>query len=206
MLAHVPAPSPTATVASSASPTPDTPIRKIDFYNFTYPSDLIYGDGKPFTLKDGGYDGRVLDGGIEPAPVSLVDLLYGDVTGDGDEEALLVLFFNTHGTAIPDYVFVYGLHRDKPKLLWSFETGDRAQGGLRRVFAENGKLVLELYGRDTHLEAELYAGSRAACCADYYTRSRYEWKGKRFRRTQELEVLSAEGHGSYIPWSKDRKP
>lgn len=96
------------------------------------------------------------------------------------------LFHNVRGSAIPYYVYVYGIHRDKPKLLWSFETGDRAQGGLRRVFAENGQLVLELYGKDTHLEGDLYAGSQAACCATYYTRSRYEWKGNRFRRVQQF--------------------
>ena len=42
--------------------------------------------------------------------------------------------------------------------------------------------------------------------ADYYTRSRYEWKGNRFRRIDQLEVLPAEGHGSMLvrPPSQNR--
>ncbi len=188
IVAHVASPSPTVLAQPSPSPTPESPIRKIDFRNFTYASNGIYGEA--FTLKDGEHG--------EPDTVSFVDSVYGDVTGDRGEEALIVLFHDVRGSAIPYYVYVYGITREQPKLLWSFETGDRAQGGLRRAFAENGQLVVELYGKDTHLDGDLYAGSRVACCAEYYTRSRYEWKRNRFRQVYELEVLPAEGHGSYL--------
>src|SRR5207249_5569175 len=95
---------------------------------------------KSFTLKDGEYSGRLQDAGVEPEPVYLVDTVYGDVTGDGADEAMVVLTVNIRGTAIPYYVYVYTINGNKPKLLWSFDTGDRAQGGLRRVFAEAGRL------------------------------------------------------------------
>jgi hypothetical protein len=119
---------------------------------------------------------------------------------------MLVLFENVRGSAIPYYVYVYAIERDKPKFLWSFETGDRAQGGLRAVFAENGKLVVDLYGKNTYLGGDIYGGSSAACCASYYTRSRYEWKGNRFRRIRQPEVLPAEGHGSYLKLVQTRRP
>lgn len=167
----------------------DSPIRKIDFRNFTYPS--IWTNDELFTLKDGRH-------GVPPLTTSLIDAVYGDVTGDGGEEAMLVLSESVRGTAIPYYVYVYGIDRDQPKLLWSFDTGDRAQGGLRRVFAENGNLVVELYGKDTYLGGDIFAGSPAACCASHYTRARYEWKDNHFQRIRQLEVLATEGGAPYL--------
>ena len=201
-------PSPTATAQVNYSETPLTPIRRVDFENFTFPSWPIYAKHeKPFTLKSGDYQGRLHEGAVEPYTVSLVDSVYGDVTGDGDEEAILVLFENVRGTAIPYYVYIYGMDRDQPKLYWAFETGDRAQGGLRRAFAENGKLVVELYGKDTYLGGDLYGGdNQGACCPSHYTRSRYEWKDKRFRRMKDLEVFSTQGGAPYLDSDEQRAP
>lgn len=33
-------------------------------------------------------------------------------------------------------------------MIWDFDTGGRADGGLRQVYAEDGQLVIELYGKD----------------------------------------------------------
>ncbi|HVF50568.1 MAG TPA: hypothetical protein VNA19_10810 [Pyrinomonadaceae bacterium] len=85
-------PSPTPKVEASPSPTPNSPIRSVDFANFTFPAKPIDADGeKYFTLKNSEYVGRLQDGAIEPYPVSLVQSVYGDVTDDGNEEAMLVL-------------------------------------------------------------------------------------------------------------------
>jgi hypothetical protein len=61
--------------------------------------------------------------------------------------ALATLGWTTGDSAFPDLVYIYGLSRGKPKLLWTFETGDRAAGGYRNVCAENGQLVVELNTR-----------------------------------------------------------
>lgn len=186
-----PSPSLTPKVEASPSPTPNSPIRSVDFENFTFPAKPIYTDGaRYFTLKNGKYAGRLLDGAIEPYPVGLVDTVYGDVTGDGNEEAMLVFSMSVRGTAIPYYVYVYSMGRNKPKLLWSFATGDRAEGGLRLIYAENGNLVSEIYGKNKYVGGDYYSDSEGACCPSHYTRSRYEWRGVRFRRKEGLEVLS----------------
>jgi hypothetical protein len=197
-------PSPTPKIEASPSPNPDSPIRSVDFENFTFPAKPIYPTGeKYFTLRNGKYAGRLQDGAIEPYPVSLVESVYGDVTGDGNEEAMLVLTENIRGTAIPYYVYVYAMERNKPKLIWSFETGDRAQGGLRQVFAENGELVVELYGKDKFVGGDLFAEDdsiRGACCPSVFTRSRYEWRDNRFRRKRQLEVLqNPVGSAPFLP-------
>lgn len=197
-------PSRIADVQASPSPTPGSPIRSVDFDNFVFPAWPIYSKReKPFTLKDGKYVGRLQDGAVEPYPVSLVDSIYGDVTGDGAEEAILVFTESIRGTAIPYYVYVYGMARNRPKLLWSFDTGDRAEGGLRRILAENGNLMVELYGRNKYVGGDYYSDSQGACCPAHYTRSRYQWSNNHFARTGELEVSPNEGGAPYMPlWSR----
>jgi hypothetical protein len=202
---------PTPTATPSSEPTPSSSsvslIHKIDFDNFTYPAAPVYQKSeKPFTLKDGKYAGRLQKhGGAEPEAVSLVDTIYGDVTGDGVADAIIVLTENIRGSAIPYFVYVYRVESNKPKLLWSFATGDRAQGGLRRVFAETGHLVVELYGKNEYVGmADFDAGSECAACVAFYTRSRYERRGDRYQRLERLEVVPANGSASYL--SSDEKP
>jgi hypothetical protein len=87
-------------------------IHKVDFENFTYPAATIYPKReKPFTLKDGEYAGRLQSGAVEPYPVSLVDAFYGDVTGDGIDDAILVLTESVRGSAIPYYCYCRRLYR-----------------------------------------------------------------------------------------------
>ena len=195
----------TPSAEPSPSPSPLSGIYKIDFENFAYPAAPVYSKNeKPFTLKDGEYSGRLQDGGVEPEPVYLVDTIYGDVTGDGVEDAIVVLTVSIRGTAIPYYVYIYEIERAKPKLLWSFETGDRADGGLRRIVAENGKLLVELYGKDIYVGGNYYSGSGGACCPSNYTRSRYEWKQNQFKRMGQFEVFPNEGGAPYLPLLEKR--
>ena len=113
------------TPQTTPSPPLNSSIRSVDFKNFTYPNINAKGT---FTLKDG----------MEPnaeEPRSVIDVIYGDVTEDGNEDAIVVQSQSIRGSAIPYFVYVYGVEANKPKLLWWFFSGDRAQGGLRRVFA-----------------------------------------------------------------------
>lgn len=192
--------SPTPRVEIKPSPSPNPPIRSVDFANFTYRAKPIYAKGeKSFTLQNGKYQGRLSDGADVPYPVSLAYLTYGDVTGDGSEDAMVVLSENVKGTAIPYYVYIYTLEKGSPKLLWAFETGDRADGGLRQVYAESGELVIELYGKGTRVGGKLYGTEDAACCPSSFTRTRYKWQGTHFQQVGKEETLpNREGHGSPI--------
>ncbi|HKQ93507.1 MAG TPA: hypothetical protein VJZ77_22800 [Blastocatellia bacterium] len=135
---------------------------------------------------------RDKQGFVDEMGVYLGDVRYGDVTGDGQEEAIVVLSILTGGSAMPNCVYVYTWDRRRPKLLWAFDTGDRADGGLRRVKAENGFLLVELYGARRILGKDLYAEdktNRGACCPTFFTRARYKWTGNRFRLASKPEVL-----------------
>lgn len=170
-------------------------IRSVDFANFTYPWVSDLGDPKQsFTLQNGEYAG-----GRDEEPMSMRRVVYGDVTSDGTEEAMIILsVVVTGGTARPHVVYIYTLH-EHPKLLWAFSTGDRADGGLRQVYAENGKLVVELYGKSRIIgrESNNIEDQFGVCCPKFFTRARYEWQGTRFQQNGTEETLpNPEGHGS----------
>jgi hypothetical protein len=126
----------------------------------------------------------------EDVPISLVYVIYGDVTNDGSEEALVVHAMSIRGSGIPYLAYVYTWKRGSPQLLWSFWAGDRGDGGLRQVYAEDGKLVVDLYGKNrvVNRESTNMEDQIGVCCPQFFTRTRYEWDGSRFRRKGE-EVL-----------------
>jgi hypothetical protein len=171
---------------------PDAPIRDIDFSNFTYPSKPIYSDGaKTFTLKDGKFKGRNRNPGLPapfglPYPLTLVAVIYGDVTGDEKQDAIVIINEETAGTDCPDYGYIYGIEDNRAWLIWSFAMGARADGGLRNIFAEDGELVIELYGKGARVEGKLYGtDDSGACCPRFITRTRYQWRNGKFRRKGE---------------------
>ena len=121
---------------------------------------------------------------------------YGDVTGDGQEEAMVVLYAERGGTESSNDVFVYTLKNGKPVVLWKFASGDRADGGLRKIYAEDGQLVIELAGKNKIIGGDLYADdgtSTGACCPTVFTRTKYQWVGGRFRRRGNFEMLPFTG-------------
>ena len=205
---HETRPAPTAVPSSEPTPSPASvsPIHNIDFENLTYPAAPVYRKNeKPFTLKDGEYAGRLQEGGAEPEAVSLVDTIYGDVTGDSVDDAIVVLTENIHGSAIPYFVYVYGLERNKPKLLWSFYAGERGDGGLRQIVADRGELMVELYGRDRVVNGGTSSDedNLGVCCPRFFTRSRYSWREGQFRRkSKEAALPNPQGNAAYLALDK----
>jgi hypothetical protein len=192
--------SPLTTVQPIANPSPlatlQSPIRSVDFSNFTYPAKPIYHNGEStFTLRKGRYEGRpgiVGDSGPfgDPYPVFLVRVIYGDITNDGNEEAIVIISERVAGTAIPYYVYIFAMDGNHVKLPWAFPAGDRGDGGLRRVYPQGGALVVELYGKDTAVgDIQDKEENTPACCPKSFTRTRYEWNGKQFVQSGKPEVL-----------------
>ena len=178
-------------------------IRRVDFANLTYPPRPIYSRRK-FKLNDGTYRGRPGIPGAkspwgDPYPVSLAAIAYGDVTGDSYEEAIVVLGESVAGTAAPLYLYVYTLERGRPKLLWAVAAGDRAEGGLRKVYAQSGKLVIELYGKGARVNGNVFAGDgNGACCPLSVTRTRYRWKKMHFVQDGPSEIFPSGGGGASL--------
>ena len=171
-----------------------TNIRQVDFKNFTYPlsSTLLGHDGflrwldmpreahsnrKPIHLVNGDdltkASSFVMDGHeyTQWAGFTLQSVEFADVTGEGKEDAIVVVKHLTGGTMKTHYVYIYSFDDGKPKLLAYFHSGDRAFWGLRKVYGEKGKLAVELF------DPEKRSG---ACCSSGFVRMRYKWHNGRF--------------------------
>jgi len=174
--------SPTVSPIQVFSPTPtpnlDSPIRKVDFKNFTYPGAEDY---PGFKLKNGEKSYKHL----EEDGIYLGKIEYADVTGDEEEDAILLIGIQTGGSAIPTLIYIYTLKNEKPKLLWAFMTGDRADGGLKDIYAKNNELIIELFGDSKIVNRnwkfdypeDKYAGAGRPTI---YTKNRFKWNGKKF--------------------------
>jgi hypothetical protein len=174
---------------------PKSPIHQIDFKNFTYPK-LPTGkcSMSEVRLINGRYDAPADVAGKHPAvdcwSVVLGAVTYGDVTGDGEEEAIVELYAEAGGTEASEDVYIYTLKGGNAELLWKFATGDRAEGGLRRIAAENGELIVELFGVGTAIGKKLYGTEDVgACCPKHFTRSKYRWVGTQFQQDGSEEVF-----------------
>ena len=181
--------------------TTNSPLGTFDFKNHTY--ELPRGWQNP----DGTTEITLVNGKVAPVEaatsedmdpetkaavkaerrigMSYVTTKYFDITGDGEDEALVILKIETAGSAIPQLVYVFTWKDGKPELIWPFRTGDRADGGLKDLRAENGELVVELYGRDRFILGQTETGKitgdeEQLCCPTFFTRSRYKWNGKNF--------------------------
>jgi hypothetical protein len=211
--------------ARSASTT--SPIGNFDFRNYSYemPRGWENPDGSEITLVNGkvapvaGNTKRDDMTDEEKATLrasrriglSYVTTKYFDVTGDGSEEAVVILKIGTGGTAIPQVVNIYEWKDGKPEKIWMFRTGDRADGGLKDIRAEGGLLVVELFGQDRFLLGETETGKitgdeEQLCCPTHFTRTSYKWNGSAFlmqgkRLTYSLADLNApplENHGDVM--------
>jgi len=181
--------------------TSNSPLSSFDFKNFTYPlprgwqnpdgTDLTLTDGKrvpisKFISEDMEDAEKAEARALRRIGMSYVTTRYLDVTGDGQDEAIVILKVETTGNAIPQLVYVYEWKDEKPELIWNFRTGDRADGGLKDMRVENGEVVIELYGQDRFLLGEtetskITGDEEQLCCPTFFTRTLYKWNGKNFQ-------------------------
>ena len=119
-------------------------IRKVDFKNFTYPALCISEKPENVTVKNGEFSKeKQEDGYVDRFYYKVFDFAYGDLTGDGKDEAIVLGVCNTGGTGNFSEGFIYSMKGTKPALIGRIPGGDRAEGGLRETRVENGLLVVE---------------------------------------------------------------
>ena len=180
--------------------TSSSPLAAVDFKNFSYPLPRGWQnpDGSDLTLVNGRVDPvskhidedmadeeKIEARAMRRIGMSYVVTRFLDATGDGQDEAVVILKVETTGNAIPQLVYVYEWKDGAPQLLWNFRTGDRADGGLKDIRTENGNVVVELFGQDRFLLGQTETGKitgdeEQLCCPIYFTRTTYKWNGKSF--------------------------
>lgn len=167
-------------------------IGNVDFKNrsFPFPRGWQDMDSKEFTIENGK---RPISS--ERIGMTYLTTKYGDATADGVDEAFVIIRIDTGGGNIPNIVYVYSLKDREPELIWLFRTGDRADGGLKRIFTENREMFVELYGQDRYILGEVETmridgDEEQLCCPKYFTRSRYKWNGSNFILQGKRETFS----------------
>lgn len=190
-----------------------SPMAAFDFLNYTYPlprgwqnpdgSDITLTNGRldpiPNTYADDTPDSEKVEAKAgRRIGMSHVVTKFFDATGDGQDEAIVILKIETAGNAIPQIVYIYEWKDEKPNLIWSFRTGDRSDGGIKDIRPENGLTVVELFGQDRFLLGEvetgkIYGDEEQICCPTHFTRTSYKWNGKHFiRQGQRDTYLTAD--------------
>jgi len=185
-----------------------SPLGEFDFKNFTYPLPRGWQDrdGKDLVLENGKR--RMTK---EKIGMSYVTTKFFDVTDDGKDEAFVILKVTTGSIAIPQIVYIFEWKEEKPEMIWYFGTGDRADGGLKKLYSEDGELIIELFGRDRYIfnqmvTSEIVGDDQRLCCPTDFTRNRYKKVGKKFvRQGDRLTYLLSPGDAEPIKNMNEKK-
>jgi len=162
-------------------------IRKIDFKNTLYawdeptrgiPSKWQWLDDAPHGSVQLKMDGTDSQRGASLPYLRLISVTYGDLDGDGREEAAVDLLYSGGGTANWHYLYVYALDGRQPKLLAVLESGSRADGGLMRVKIQKQSLIL-LRTANCEWEIAVRKASSASIIAGYEGNSSRPALGKK---------------------------
>lgn len=142
-------------------------IRKIDFRNYSY-NTCFSEDKKTTRITKGKYEREIKEGDYKYTVYFEVrDVIYGDLDGDGKEEAVVSTMCSGGGTGRFTEALIFRSKNGKEELIGSTGMGDRADGGLHDIKFVNGQLKVEQYG-----------GNAGACCPEYIVTHTYKLTGK----------------------------
>lgn len=174
-----------------------TEIRNVDFGNFTF----RVGNSR-ITMNENSQVGVcVKRRGERPAGsmwnVVPENIAYGDLDGDGREEAVVPLFANAcGGTMITgERVLVYALRDGRPTLLPEFEYEDEGCEKGQECGFTRSPVPLVAYDPDEKalvIENRYQTEGDATCCPSLYRRTWYRWDGSRFRPYKKSDVMKRE--------------
>lgn len=153
---------------SAQAPPAVSNIRQFDLKNFTYRVKHADGQAMAVRLSNGSHVERERNGTITFS-TGVSHLAYGDLTGDGRDEAVVVLTSSEGGSGYGSQGFIYTLQSGHPSLLTEFDGGAREDATLGARI-ENGLLIVD---RGEFLEGD------APCCPVHYRSHSYRWDGSR---------------------------
>jgi hypothetical protein len=141
-------------------------IRHIDFKNFTYSPSCL--EKQQVSVKSGTYRGNLGDPSGDTVYFSVVDVVYGDLTGDREDEAVVITTCNTGGSGQFTDGIIFTMRRGKPAELDTLGMGDRAEDGIEGARIENGLLKVARYGKTT---------AARLCCPEYVETRAFRLRG-----------------------------
>lgn len=184
---------PTAVANHTATTAGGLTVRAIDWQNRTYTQG---GAAIGYPVVDGEYayaldeDGKIVAADYQPKdPDAYVERgwfmvakpVFGDVDGDGAEEALIITFENTGGSGQFTMIEVYTIRGGQEVVLGHIPGGDRGDGGISDVSLDGRTVVVD------RLHA---ADGDGACCPSKLQRERWQWDGAAFVEDEAARVLT----------------
>lgn len=140
-------------------PTPVRTIAEVDFENRRYVADCL--GAAEVTVKRGEFEQTTADGVIY---FSIGAVVYGDVTGDGADEALVLTLCSGGGTGEFTGGSLYTVKDGRAAVIARLPEGDRAAGGISDAWIAGGALVVERFAGDD---------TSGACCPVWIDRTRF---------------------------------
>lgn len=144
-----------ASTVAAQDTSPGQAIRRVDFRNFAY-EDTCIGEVR-VTAGEGWVDLGPLRGWFY-----VKEVVYGDPTGDGWEEAVVLTLCGGGGSMTLSEGSIYTLREGRSLLLAYVKGGDRAHGGISRVRIVSGLL-----------EVTRYDGNGGMCCPQFTVTTTY---------------------------------
>jgi len=147
-------------------------IRAIPWKDRTYD----FGDGDPRVFTKGKHL-DLNDEGRCNVCISIRSVTFGDIDGDGQEEALVTTATSLGGAGVLLEGFIYGLKDGEVVLRSEVESGDRGDGGIESMTARDGDAIVRRY----RLENPSLPGSRygSTCCPNWIEVERWHWDGSK---------------------------
>jgi hypothetical protein len=175
-----------------------SPIRKVDFLNFTYPNISSDRTAPSFTLVNGSFHHSVNGDFLWGGNVHQSNIIYGDLTGDGEEEAVVEMFFQgAHPDRFDHFVYVYSIHEGWLMLRGVLDVSVKPRysmcghmGGIQKISIEDGGLVLDVDGENTVKNGSRIVPNYTEDCYGSFSRVRFEWDGHDFRQKAKVEIYS----------------
>jgi hypothetical protein len=175
-----------AACGGAATPAPKSPppagksVRDIDWANRTYSVPGFEGEDT-YTVANGAYEwSNQEEDYVDQGYFSVAAPAYGDVTGDGADEAAIVSILNTGGTGNFSALGVYTMKGDEPVVLGCIPGGDRGDGGINGATIESGAVAVErLMSQD----------GDGACCPSKMQYELWRWSGSDFVEDEAARQL-----------------
>jgi hypothetical protein len=117
------------------------------------------------------------DFGISRIKASLAEVLYGDLTGDGQDEAVVSLSYNLGGTGQFTFAIVFGIVYGQLRILGKINGGDRAYGSFHEIAIEQNRLRVVRNWTTTCM-----------VCTEGYETTWWKWNGKRLTLVKKRRV------------------
>jgi hypothetical protein len=172
----------------------------VDFANRVY-GPYKFSDGKVINIALNDGEDHIVDKD-HPGWFSLKNVYYTDVTGDGTDEAIVILshvYCREACDAKSHLFYIYSGRNGNLKTLWQYETGTNITGcGLRSLTVDGLQVMMELFGRcpKQAMEYQVPGNGRV----EDLTFLLFGYDGKRFVQ-QQIEYFP-----SYSRYVKDYEP